>query len=136
MSRRTHFPAIAALARWHGAGNVAAGLWPLLHMRSFEAVMGPKTDRWLVRTVAGLLVANGYVQLRAAPSADGLAAARRTGLGTAATLATIDLLYAPSGRISRMYLLDALVECGLITAWIAASSKQQWQRVGHGRKIH
>jgi hypothetical protein len=76
------------------------------------------------------------VQLRAAPSADGLAAARRTGLGTAATLATIDLLYAPGGRISRMYLLDALVECGLITAWIAASSKQEWQRAGRGRKIH
>jgi hypothetical protein len=98
--------------------------------------MGPKTDRWLVRTVAGLLVANGYVQLRAAPSADGLDAARRTGLGTAATLATIDLLYAPSGRISRMYLLDALVECGLIAAWIVVGPKQEWQRVGRGRKIH
>ena len=28
-------------------------------MRSFEAVTGPKTDRWLVKTVGALALANG-----------------------------------------------------------------------------
>jgi len=32
------------------------GIWPLLSMRTFEAVTGPKVDRWLVKTV-GVLVA-------------------------------------------------------------------------------
>ena len=41
------------LARTHGVANLAGGLWPLLHIRSFEWVFGPKTDRWLVKTVAG-----------------------------------------------------------------------------------
>jgi hypothetical protein len=29
-------------------------------MRSFEAVSGPKVDRWLVETVAGLMVVNAW----------------------------------------------------------------------------
>jgi hypothetical protein len=116
---------IAVLARTHGVSNIVAGLWPLLHMASFEFVMGPKTDRWLVRTVAGLLVVNGMVQVRAAPSAEGLATARQIGLGTAATLAAIDVLYAPSGRISRMYLVDAVLELAWIAAWVANRPKRR-----------
>ena len=106
-----------ALARIHGVANVLGGLWPLAHMRSFEAVLGPKTDRWLVRTVAGLLVVNGFTQVAAASAAGGVRHARRIGVGTAAVLAAIDLIYAPTGRISRMYLLDAAFEVGLVIAW-------------------
>ena len=110
-------PVAIGLARAHGAFNVVGGLWPLLHIRSFEVVTGPKTDRWLVRTVAGLMVANGLVQWRAEPSSDGLAAARRIGLGTAVTLASIDVAYAIPHRISRMYLVDAALEAGWALAW-------------------
>lgn len=91
-------------------------------MRSFEIVLGPKTDRWLVRTVAGLLIGNGLVQVGSPDTADGLAQARRLGLGTALTLATIDLVYVPSGRISRVYLIDAALE----VAWIVAWSIEGW----------
>ncbi len=108
------------LARAHGLFNAAGGLWPLVHMRSFEAVLGPKTDRWLVQTVAGLMLGNGLAQTFATPSPDGLAAARRLGLATALTLATIDVVYAPAGRISKIYLLDAVLELGWVTAWLAA----------------
>lgn len=107
-----------ALARLHGTFNLVNGLWPILHMSSFETVFGPKTDKWLVRTVSGLLVANGLAQLRAAGTVDGFESARRIGLGTASTLALIDLAYAPRGRISRMYLLDAAVEIVWITRWL------------------
>jgi hypothetical protein len=107
-----------ALARLHGTFNLVNGLWPLLHMSSFESVFGPKTDKWLVRTVSGLLVANGLAQLRAADTDDGFESARLIGLGTASTLALIDLAYAPRGRISRMYLLDAAVEIVWITRWL------------------
>jgi hypothetical protein len=111
----------STLAAAHGFANVVGGLWPLLHMRSFEAVMGPKTDVWLVRTVAGLLVANGAVQLSAAGrSPDALVLAGRLGIGTSVTLGTVDLVYAPNGRISRMYLLDALLEAAWVAAWLSA----------------
>ena len=108
------------LARAHGSFNTAGGLRPLVHMRSFEAVLGTKTDRWLVQTVAGLMLGNGLVQTFATPSPDGLAAARRVGLATALTLATIDAVYAPAGRISKIYLLDAVLELGWVAAWLAA----------------
>lgn len=110
-----------ALARLHGWANVAGGVWPLVHMRSFEAVTGPKVDKWLVRTVAGLLVANGLVQVRSTGSRDGLRAARAVGLGTAATLAAIDLVYAPRRRISRVYLVDAALELAILAAWLGTN---------------
>lgn len=108
-----------SLARAHGAFNILSGAWPLVHMRSFEAVSGPKADRWLARTVAGLLVGNGAVQLSAGASADALAQARRIGLGTSATLGAVDAVYGGTGRISRVYLLDGLVQLGWLTAWAA-----------------
>lgn len=109
------------IARSHGAYNVISGLWPLAHMRSFELVFGPKNDTWLVRTVAGLLIANGLVQLRTAASSDSLAQARRVGIGTAATLALIDAFYGLSGRISKIYLLDAAAELTWILLWQRSS---------------
>src|SRR5262245_26510628 len=38
---------------------LATGLWPLVHMDSFLAVTGPKTDLWLVRTVGALIAVIG-----------------------------------------------------------------------------
>jgi hypothetical protein len=110
----------AALARLHGTFNLASGLWPLLHMGSFETVFGPKADKWLVRTVSGLLVVNGLAQLRARTDTD-VESARLIGLGTAGTLALIDLAYAPKGRISRMYLVDAAVELVWIASWLRSA---------------
>jgi hypothetical protein len=98
---------------------MVSGLWPLVHMRSFEAVFGPKTDLWLVRTVAGLPLTNGVAMGMAPPDPGGQRTAPRIGIGTAATLAGIDLFYAPRGRISRMYLLDAATELGWIACWFA-----------------
>jgi hypothetical protein len=67
------------------------------------------------------LLSNGLVQLAAGSSPDALAQARRIGIGigTAAALAAIDLVYAPAGRISKIYLLDAAVETGWMLAWLA-----------------
>ena len=110
------------LARTHGVFNVAGGLWPLLHMDSFEAVTGPKVDRWLVRTVSLLMVANGLVQLNASRSPNGVGEARRVGMATAVPLAAIDLVYASQGRISKVYLLDAVAELGWVAAWLRSRS--------------
>jgi hypothetical protein len=55
----------------HGVFNVVGGLWPLVHLRSFEWVFGPKTDVWLQRTTGGLLVSAGLAQLAALPARRG-----------------------------------------------------------------
>jgi hypothetical protein len=105
------------LARAHGLFNVVTGLWPLVHMRSFELVLGPKADRWLVRTVAGLTLGNGVVQHLAPGSGERERQARLLGLTTAGTLLSVDVYYVATGRISRMYLVDAVIEAAWLTGW-------------------
>jgi hypothetical protein len=108
------------LALTQGAYYLATGMWPLLSMRSFEAVTGPKRDRWLVKTVGVLVGVIGAVLLRASRRGridrdlSFLAAA------SAAGLTAIDTVYASTGRISRIYLLDALAETALVAAWAAS----------------
>jgi hypothetical protein len=113
------------LGRAQGVANLVGGVWPLLHIRSFEMVFGPKTDRWLVKTVAGLLMVNGITQLTTSSTAIGVRQARRLGVGTAAVLAVIDLVYVPARRISKMYLVDAAIEVGWILAWLRVDRPAQ-----------
>lgn len=115
----------AALARAHGLFNIAGGLWPLLHLPSFEKVFGAKTDRWLERTVAGLLVGIGWTQIRAASTPGGADHARRLGMATAATLLAVDLAYVPTGRIRPTYLLDAAAEAMWLRAWQARAVRPE-----------
>jgi len=114
------------MARTHGAFNVAGGVWPLLHQRSFEAVFGPKVDRWLVQTVAGLLTSVGYAQVRAGTPQE-WGQARRLGVGTALTLLAIDIVYVPRGRIRWTYAIDAVGEAALLVGWAVASRNQYAQ---------
>ena len=118
-TRRWHMPDPLRVATIHGWFNVAGGVWPLVHLRSFEAVLGPKVDRWLVYTVAGLMVSIGSAQLCTTADAASIKQARRAGVGCALTLGAVDLVYAPRRRISRMYLVDAVVEAAWIAAWAA-----------------
>ncbi|HLM67943.1 MAG TPA: hypothetical protein VK358_10460 [Longimicrobium sp.] len=112
-----------ALAVAQGAFYVATGLWPILHMRSFEAVTGEKTDDWLVKTVgamiavAGVTMAVAGLRRRVTPEIALLAA------GSAAALATVDVVYTQKDVIRNVYLLDAVVEAGLIGGWIAAAAR-------------
>ena len=103
--------------------NVVTGIWPLVHMPSFEAISGPKTDRWLVKTVGAVVGVNGGVIAvagandRITPEIVGLA------IGSGASLAAMDVFYVSRGRISRVYLLDALAEFLFIAGWIV-----RWRR--------
>ena len=104
------------MGKTHGAFNIVGGVWPLPHLRSFEAVFGPKVDRWLVHTVAGLLTSVCYAQIRASTPEE-WKQARRLGLSTAGTLLVIDLVYVPSGRLKWTYLIDAVGEVALLAGW-------------------
>jgi hypothetical protein len=108
------------MARAQGAMNMVGGVWPLVHLRSFEAVFGPKADRWLVCTVAGLLASVGYAQWRAGTEQD-WRHARRLGMSTATTLLVVDLVNVPRGRIRATYLVDAAAEAAILAGWLATS---------------
>lgn len=96
---------------------LVTGLWPLLEIRSFQKISGPKTDLWLVKTVGVLIsviggvIAAAGMRGRITPEVAGLA------MGSSAGLAVIDVYYSSRGHISRVYLLDALAEVAIIVAW-------------------
>lgn len=96
---------------------VVTGIWPCLEIRSFQKISGPKTDLWLVKTVGVLVAVIGGVigmagmRRRITPEIAGLA------IGSSTGLAAIDIFYGGRERISRIYLLDALVEVLFIVAW-------------------
>jgi hypothetical protein len=117
---RTGAPALAAL---QGVYFVVTGVWPLVHMDSFLAVTGPKTDLWLVQTVGALIAAVGAVLL--------LAAARRAvswevvllGAGAAAALGLVDVIFVARGVIPPVYLADAAAEAALVVWWGAVAAR-------------
>src|SRR4051794_2064938 len=49
----------------------ATGLWPIVHLRSFVALTGPKRDTWLVQTFGALVAATGVALWPRAASSDG-----------------------------------------------------------------
>lgn len=104
----------------HAAFFLVTGLWPILHIRSFEWVSGPKVDRWLVKTVSALIVVIGSVtglaawRRRLTPEIEALA------IGSSISLSAIDVIYVARRRIRWVYLLDAIAELGLAAAWVGA----------------
>lgn len=107
------------IAVGQGIFYVGTGVWPLLSMRTFERVTGPKTDRWLVKTVGALIGVIGASLMRAAVRGRALEDARWLGSSSAAVLAMVDTIYVANRRIAPIYLLDAIVEAGLVAVWIA-----------------
>ena len=108
---------VVRLARVQAVYYVVTGVWPLVSMRSFEAITGPKADRWLVKTVGVLVGITGLalalaVRRRRFPPELVLVAS-----GNAAALAAIDAVYVAKRRISPVYLLDAAAELVLVAGW-------------------
>lgn len=113
------------LALAQGGYYFITGVWPFVHMRSFEAVTGPKTDRWLVQTVGalvgvlgGALIASG--RRENGPSRD-LAS---TAVASAVALGALEVVFVAQKRIAPVYLLDAAAEGVLVAGWAVAREKQ------------
>jgi hypothetical protein len=117
------------LARLQAIFYIVTGVWPFVSIRSFEAVTGPKVDRWLVKTVAviGAALALASRRRQLAPEIVVVAA------GSAAALAAIDTIYVARRRISPVYLLDAIAESALVAGWVWLWSRGAADSVGHSR---
>lgn len=110
--------AIATLAALHAVYFLITGIWPIVHMPSFLAVTGPKNDLWLVRTVGALVTAIGAAIAVAAYQRELGASTFVLAAGSAAALATIDIVYVAKRVIPPIYLLDAVAEIALLLAWV------------------
>ena len=116
---------LARLAVAQGAFYVATGVWPIVHLRSFEAVTGPKLEGWLVKTVGALIAAIGGTlwaagrRRRLVPEEVALA------VGSAAALTAVDVIYVARRRIAPVYLLDAVAETALMATWAVLLARRR-----------
>src|SRR4051794_533441 len=87
-----------------GAGVLlpATGIWPLVSIRTFEAVTGPKADDWLVNTVGVLVAVVGAVLRLAAYRGRVAAEVMALAVGSAMGLMGIDLWYVARRVIPRI----------------------------------
>jgi energy-converting hydrogenase Eha subunit E len=100
-----------------GVYYVITGLWPLLHMGSFQKVTGPKVDTWLVKMVGLLAATIGIVLLvsRAPTTLELL------GILSAAAFAAIDFYYSLRRRIARTYMADGFIQILFIIGWLVSN---------------
>jgi hypothetical protein len=106
-----------AVALAQGVSYVVSGAWPLAHLRSFEAVTGPKVDGWLVRSVSGILVAIGAAEIVAARRDAVTAELALVGAGTALTLGATSAVNVARRRLRRVYLVDVALEGAWLLGW-------------------
>jgi hypothetical protein len=104
--------AVTALAAYY----VVTGAWPIVHMASFEALTGPKVDKWLVKMVGALAVANGIALAVGGRRDEASAETIALAVCSAIAFASIDVVYVARGRIRPVYLGDAAVEVALAAA--------------------
>ena len=94
------------------------GIWPLLHMKSFLKVTGPKTDLWLVKTVGVILAVIGVVLIVAQVNGEINSSIILLAIGSGLGLAIVEFVYVAKRVISPIYLGDAFAELILIAWWV------------------
>jgi hypothetical protein len=119
---------VRTLLALQGSYYLVTGLWPLVSMRSFLWVTGPKidnlptgrvVDHWLVNTVAVLILSIAIALLVAAWRREFSASIGSLAIVSAIALCSIDLVYVVRRVIEPIYLLDAAAELTLLGAWAA-----------------
>lgn len=122
--------ALVGLGWAHGVFYLITGWWPILHLPSFLAVTGMKTDLWLVQTVGALIAVVGASLSFAAHRKRFVAEIRILAIGSAVALAGVDIVFVTRDIIARIYLLDAAGELALAAAWIALSAGRPRKKSG------
>jgi hypothetical protein len=92
-------------------------LWPLVDIKSFMEITGPKTDVWLVKTVAALLLPISLTMSTLLYTARDQRSLFVLGASTAAAFLVVDLYYSLNDVISDIYLLDAVIEFFFLIGW-------------------
>jgi hypothetical protein len=87
-------------------------------MKSFEMVTGPKRDKWLVNTVGVLVIGSAIIFLLSSRKVNPPEEIIYLAILNAAALAMIDVYYVVKKVIRPVYLADAVVEIGIIAAYL------------------
>ena len=111
----------------HGGYYLVTGIWPVMSLRTFEWVTGPKADGWLVKTVGLLAGVIGLSVLRTS-TVEGRHPDRALVVGAPLAFAAVDTFYVARGRIRRVYLLDAAVELFLAWRWSTGRPELELER--------
>ncbi len=114
-----------------GVFYLVTGIWPLVSIGSFQAVTGPKTDLWLVKTVGVLITVVGGVLTMAGIRRQVTAEVQALAIGSAMVFAAIDTVYVARRRISPIYLLDAVAEICLTVLWLFIGIRRRSTRSLH-----
>jgi hypothetical protein len=109
---------VAYLAFVQSAYFLLTGIWPIVHMRSFLKITGPKHDLWLVKAVGLLIAVIGVVLAVAAWRHAISLEIMLLAVSSAAGLMAVDIVYVVKGVIAKIYLADAVAEAILIAAWV------------------
>jgi hypothetical protein len=119
-------PARSWLLLMQGLYFAVLGVWPIIDIRSFQAVSGPKTDHlvtgreadhWLVFTVGSLITAIGISLLVELWSKQSSLAITTLAIGSALSLAAVDIVYVSREVIDPIYLADAAIEIAFVSVW-------------------
>jgi hypothetical protein len=103
-----------------GLYYVLLGLWPVLDVDSFMKATGHKVDYWLVQKVGLLLVAIGCTLCLAAYRREKSPEIQLLAVASAVLQAGADLLFVIGGAISLIYLVDAVIQLGILCLWLHA----------------
>jgi len=118
---------VTGLLWLQGIYYFATGVWPLVSIRTFQMVTGPKTDNqptgleadhWLVMTAGVLITAMGASLLSAAWRRSGSAEVVVLAIAAALGLTAIDVIYVYRQVIEPIYLVDAAAEVVLVLGWL------------------
>lgn len=99
---------------FQGVYYLLTGVWPLLSIDTFELVTGIKYDHWLVKTVGALAMVIGggilFGLRHKKPTPETLF------LSVAGIIAffLVDVVFVARGVIDPIYLIDAVVQAGLL----------------------
>ena len=97
----------------------------MLGMDAFEAVTGEKTEEWLVRTVAGILLFLGALLLHDALRRKRIdRGLRLMACGVSGVLALVALVSSAAGWISWLYFVDGLAHLSFTVAWLLLSLRR------------
>lgn len=97
------------------------GIWPMVHLRSFEALTGPKPDRFVTEATGLLFAATGTTLAVAARQGSGDRPSRVLSAIVPIMSTFVTLRHRPALRLT--YLADATAQCAL-AAWVAASHRR------------
>lgn len=123
------------LALAQGLYFLVTGLWPVVHIRSFERITGPKHEDWLVRTVGLFVTSIGAALTWSAIRRDVDEHTRTLGALGALAPALIDTYEGGRGRISRVYLVDAAVEWLITALWARTPTRRRLDEAAVPRDV-